>query len=171
VQLPFRHPRSGDVGDITFADSRNGFLFGPALLVSHNGGESWRREALPPVQALGIGAGYAFVLTQRGTQGRVRLWRARIGHDRWSPLSLPKDAAAPQTFSDTSSVQLAVEGKTVLLLQPGDMGPEPTHFGRLWASNDSGVHWLTRTTPCKQGDGGAGGRPQVGMRGTDFNYE
>ena len=114
MQLPFRHPRSGDVGDIAFADSRNGFLFGPALLVSHNGGESWRREALPPVQALGIGAGYAFVLTQRGTQGRVRLWRAGIGHDRWSPLSLPKDAAAPQTFSDTSSVQLAVEGRTAL---------------------------------------------------------
>jgi len=155
VQLPFEHPGSGDVGDIAFANSRNGFLFGPGLLVSHDGGKSWRREALPPVQALGVGAGYAFALTQRGTHGRVRLWRARIGHDRWSPLSLPKDAAAPQAFSDTSSVQLAVEGKTVLLLQPGDMGPSPTHFGRVWASNDSGAHWLARTMPCKQGGGGA----------------
>lgn len=157
VQLPFEHARSGDVGDIAFADSRNGFLFGPALLVSHDGGESWRREALPPVQALGVGAGYAFALTQRVAQGRIRLWRARIGHDRWSPVSLPKEAAAPLTTTDSSGsvVQLAVQGKTVLLLQPGEMGPSPTHFGRLWASNDSSARWLTRTIPCKQGGGGA----------------
>jgi hypothetical protein len=155
VQLPFEHPRSVDVGDIAFADSRNGFLFGPALLVSHDGGRSWKRDALPPVQALGIGAGYIFAMTQRGVQGRVRLWRARIGHDRWSSLPIPKHAGAPLTISDSSVVKLAVEGKNVLLLRPGDMGPAPTHFGRLWASNDSGVHWLTRTIPCKQGGGGA----------------
>jgi photosystem II stability/assembly factor-like uncharacterized protein len=35
------------------------------------------------------------------------------------------------------------------------MGPTPTHFGRLWASNDSGAQWLTRKVPCKRGDGGA----------------
>jgi hypothetical protein len=155
AQLPFEHPSSGDVGDIAFADSRNGFLFGPALLVSHDGGGSWRREVLPPVQALGVGAGYAFALTQRVAQGGVRLWRARIGHDRWSPLSLPNAAAARLTISDSSVVQLAVEGKTLLVLRPGDMGPSPTHFGRLWASNDAGAHWLTRTVPCERGDGGA----------------
>jgi hypothetical protein len=155
VQLPFEHPRSGDIGDIAFADSRNGFLFGPALLVSHDGGKSWRREALPAVQALDVGAGYAFALTQRAALGRVSLWRSQIGHDRWSPVSLPKEAAAPLTITDSSEVQLAVQGGTVLLLRPGDMGPTPTHFGRLWLSNDSGVHWLTRRIPCKQGDGGA----------------
>ena len=154
-QLPFEHPRPGDVSDIAFADSRNGFLFGPALLASHDGGRSWKREALPPVQALGLGAGYAFALTQRVAQGRVRLWRARIGHDRWSRLPLPGDAGAPLTISDSSVVQLAVEGNTVLLLRPGDMGPALTHFGRLWASNDSGGHWLARPVPCKRPDGGA----------------
>ena len=130
-------------------------MFGPALLASYDGGRSWKREALPPVQALGVGAGYAFALTQRVAQGRVRLWRARIGHTRWSPLPLPKDAGAPLTISDSSVVQLAVEDKTVLLLRPGDIGPAPTQFGRLWASNDSGDHWLTRAVPCKQADGGA----------------
>jgi photosystem II stability/assembly factor-like uncharacterized protein len=155
VQLPFERPRSGDVADIAFADSRNGFLFGPALLVSHNGGKSWKRDALPPVHALGLGAGYAFALTQQVARGRVRLWRARVGHDRWSSLPLPKDAGAPLTISDSSAVQVAVEGKNVLLLRPGDMGPAPTHFGRLWASNDSGHQWLTRPVPCKRQDGGA----------------
>jgi hypothetical protein len=65
-------------------------------------------------------------------------------------LPTPRHSAA-----DSSAVQLAVEGKNLLLLRPGDMGPAPTHFGQLWASNDSGDHWLTRAVPCQRGDGGA----------------
>lgn len=155
TDLPFEHPSSGDVSDVAFADPKNGFLFGPALLASHDGGSSWTRDSLPPVQALGIGAGYAFALSQRAPRYRATLWRERVGRDGWSRLPLPKAASAPLAGSRSSTVALAVEGATVLVLQPGFTGPSPTVFGRLWSSNDAGKHWEAHPVPCKRSEGGA----------------
>ncbi len=142
AKIPIDPPGSRPVEDIAFADSRNGFLFGTALLVTHDGGKSWRRDAeLPPVQALGIGAGYVLALTELGA-GRVRLWRARVGHDRWSEMSLPKDAARP---AYEYPVQLSVEGSEIVLLGTGDT---------ILASSDAGVRWVARTLRCPEGNGG-----------------
>ena len=31
------------VGSVTFADARNGWLYGPGLWATHNGGASWHK--------------------------------------------------------------------------------------------------------------------------------
>ena len=153
-QLPFEHPRPGDVSDIAFADSRNGFLFGPALLVSHDGGRSWKREAYPRCR-LWLGAGYAFALTQRLANGRVRVWRARLGHDRWSQLAHTKGRERALPAFRLLDCCARRRRRDPFVLQPGDTGPASTTLGRIWISNDSGMHWQARPVPCRRRDGGA----------------
>jgi photosystem II stability/assembly factor-like uncharacterized protein len=158
VPLWYYDASSSAVRDVTFADSTDGFLFAPALLTTHDGGRSWRRQSFPPVWQLGVGAGYAFALTRAGTNRRVALWRSPIGQDRWSRLPLPSAAMLPSSLS-VSSVGLAVEGAAVVLLQPGFNGPSVAGphdmVGRLWASSDSGTSWRAHKVPCTAVDGGA----------------
>jgi photosystem II stability/assembly factor-like uncharacterized protein len=169
VPIAYYTGASSAVSDIVFVDPANGFLFGPSLLSTHDGGRSWRRQSLPPVQTVAVGAGYAYALTRPRTVGHVVLWRAAIGSDRWKRLSLPP-AAAPLP-SANRGLQLAVEATAVVLLQTGYNGPtDPgvtrNMLGRLWFSRDFGARWQPRAAPCTAADGGAAligiarGRPQ-----------
>jgi photosystem II stability/assembly factor-like uncharacterized protein len=134
------------VGDLVFADRRNGYLFGPQLLVTHDGGRSWGRQPLSQVRALEVGGGDAYALTET-MGGQARLWRAPIGRGGWTKLAVPR----------TGDATIAVEGGTVLLLQTGFYGPGPSRaqLGRLWVSSDRGTHWQLRRLPCTARDGGA----------------
>jgi photosystem II stability/assembly factor-like uncharacterized protein len=148
------------VRDLAFADSTNGFLYAPGLLTTHDGGRTWRRQSLPPVSQLSLGRGYAFALTHSASTGRRALWRTPIGRDRWSRLPLPAAAAVPpadRELAPSLSLQLSVDGMTLLLLQHGFNGPSsiPHPAGRLWASNDSGASWRSIRVPCTKADGGA----------------
>ncbi len=146
------------VADLAFADGANGFLFGPALLVTHDGGRSWKRQPLPAVQTLAIGAGHGYALTQ-DQKHVIRLWRTAIGSDRWQELTLPT-AVKPLPSSATGTIGLTVEGATLVLLQTGYTGPTGARvsrsmLGRLWVSRDSGARWRSRPVPCTGVDGGA----------------
>ncbi|MGH2932933.1 MAG: WD40/YVTN/BNR-like repeat-containing protein [Gaiellaceae bacterium] len=156
VPLWYYDAKSRAVRDVTFADPANGFLFAPGLLTTHDGGRSWRRQSLPPVQQLSVAAGHAFALTRAGTGGRAALWRTPIGKDRWTRLPLPGSAASPSSTS-AFSLELAAQGAVVALLQPGSNGPSParTMLGRIWSSNDLGESWRARAVPCTTADGGA----------------
>jgi hypothetical protein len=134
------------VSDLVFADRRNGYLFGPQLLATHDGGRSWARQPLAQVKTVEVGGGYAYALTE--TRGEpARLWRAPVGGGRWTKLAVPR----------TIDATFAVEAGTVVLLQTGFYGPGPTgpQLGRLWASSDRGAHWRRRPLPCTARDGGA----------------
>ena len=148
------------IRDLALADSTNGYLYAPGLLTTHDGGRSWRRQSLPPVSQLSLGRGYAFAVTHSSSTGRAALWRTPIGRDRWSRLRLPTAAAAPPSdkgLARSFSLQLLVDGVTLVLLQPGFNGPSsiPHPAGRLWASNDSGESWRSTRVPCTKADGGA----------------
>ena len=50
--LGYYSKQSGAVTDMVFANSSDGFLFGPGLLATRDGGRSWVREPLPAVLAM-----------------------------------------------------------------------------------------------------------------------
>lgn len=157
VPLGYYSRSSGAVSDLSFVDQVNGFLFAPGLLSTHNGGRSWRRQSIPPVQQVSVGAVYAYALTRAtGTEGHAALWRTPIGQDRWKRLPLPAAAASPPRMS-VFTLELAVEGAEVALLQPGFNGPQvaPNLVGRIWSSDDLGASWRSRSVPCTTADGGA----------------
>jgi photosystem II stability/assembly factor-like uncharacterized protein len=147
VPLDIYGQAQGAVSNVYFADQTNGFLYGPGLESTHNGGLTWSRVSLPPVIEITGGAGYAYALTETSYDAGAILWRTAAGSNVWSRLSLP----------ETSGIQLYVEGSTLLVLQDGFTGPEvaSNQVGRLSMSTDGGTEWIARAVPCKPADGGA----------------
>lgn len=135
------------VTDVAFAGDANGFLYGPGLLATHNGGRSWARQPLPSVQAVRVGAGYAYALTRY--DGSAGLWRTAIGASRWAQLQVPPGAGRP--VSSGYGTQLYAEGSTLVLLRSGFTGPAvtPGPVGQLWVSSDSGTTWQARPVPSE----------------------
>ncbi len=148
------------VTDVAFADARNGFLYGPAMLVTHDGGRSWARETLPPLptfldgaHSFAIGAGFAYAITQANSDAAYSLWRMAVGGGHWTRLPLPDGASAPVTWNGSLSVY--AEGSTVVLLRPGFTGPvtQPGQNGQLWLGTD-GTDWQPANVPCEPPAGG-----------------
>jgi hypothetical protein len=129
------------VSDIAFANARDGYVFGPSLLATHDGGRTWRVAHVPSIESFGVGAGYAFALTDGSPRGGgVRdLWRSPVRRDAWR---LVGQFAAPRGAS------LAVHGPVVAVLQDGDSGPGPVDPGGLWVSRTSWRRWQRYTSPC-----------------------
>jgi photosystem II stability/assembly factor-like uncharacterized protein len=151
------------VTDVSFADARDGFLYGPAMLVTHDGGQSWTRPPLPPVTSFAQSGGFAYAITEAtGTSAATGLgtapyvlWRAPVATGQWSRLRLPPAAVMPSSWD--GGLQIYAEGTAVVLLQGGFQGVEavPGHAGRLWAGVN-GTGWQPRAVPCRPpGDGGA----------------
>ena len=143
------------VTDMVFANSSDGFLFGPGLLATHDGGRSWVRQLLPPVLTMQTGGGSVYALTQQGQTGPVALWRSAVGGSQWQRLPLPASPAGqPGAYQ---GIRMSAEGGTLVLLQVGLTGPQvsPGQVGRLWVSEDAGRQWQARRVPCTPGAGGA----------------
>lgn len=140
------------VTQVAFADAANGFLYGPELLATRDGGQTWSRESLPPVQDLVIGNGYAYALTAASAGAPDRLWRMVIGSGTWTLLPAP-----PPASLNYPSL-LYASGSTLVLLRQGFFGPAPVSTpataGGLWLSTDAGQTWQARLVPCTGPDGG-----------------
>lgn len=148
-QLGYAHPSATKVDDIYFANARDGYLYGPGLEVTRDGGKTWKRESVPAVTALAGGAGRVYALL-RPHDRPEELVVNRPGSTSWSRVVLPPL---------TGSLKLAVDGPTVALLKPGtDVAvPDPSdRRGKLLVSTDAGRKWQQRPVPCKAAvDGGA----------------
>jgi hypothetical protein len=146
------------VSGIYFADPENGYLFGPGLTLTHDGGHSWSRADLPAVIQVTGGDGFVFALSESSVGGPAGLWRNAAGSTNWVGLSLPTTGSgvgSPQS----AALQLEVHGAEVLLLKPGFFGPLGTSNdsvpGALWVSDNDGSTWRNVPVPCVSSDGGA----------------
>jgi hypothetical protein len=86
-------PRTAAVSEVRFADSRDGFAYGPALWVTHNAGASWHQ--LYPggsITAFAIAGGNAYAIVSSASTGR--LVRTPIGSDGWQDLPAAGNAYA-----------------------------------------------------------------------------
>ncbi|MGO8685752.1 MAG: WD40/YVTN/BNR-like repeat-containing protein [Candidatus Dormibacteria bacterium] len=143
----FANPTQGSatsVSDLRFADSVDGWAFGPGLWATHDDGEAWQSAALPgEVIDLEPGAGgYVYSVVDRCVMGGngpcpVELMRSTTATDRWSAvLSLQDEGQPPPS--------LGVHGADVWLL--GATG--------LWRSLDFGATFTQLPTPCSAHLGG-----------------
>jgi photosystem II stability/assembly factor-like uncharacterized protein len=122
-------PRSA-VGTVRFENASDGWLFGPGLWATTDGGKRWHQESLPGmVVAMAASDGVVFAATQPADGGfnQTRLYRSQAGTTSWSrvPGVVPADA-------------LTVSGHSVWA------GIAPS----LSASTDGGKHWSTLPFHC-----------------------
>lgn len=142
-------PGAVGVTEVRFADPADGWVFGPDLWATHNGGATWNR--------LNLGAGSETVALA-ASDGFVY---AIVTHPCSSsagacPASLYSSAASSNSFAPVSAVSLpnGANGETALALH-GHTGyivvpPGPTGNiggGSLWRTLD-GVRWTLTTSPC-----------------------
>ncbi len=105
------------VSRIRFADPLDGWVFGPELWATHDGGATWTRLSIPGVTA---GSPIAALETARGTVhaaiydgSAVRVATSAIGSDSWR-LS---DATAMIGAGPVPSTQIVLQGDAGWLLQ------------------------------------------------------
>jgi hypothetical protein len=132
------------VSQVRFADRRNGWLFGRALLTTTDGGLTWTRDPSSAVLALEVAHGRAFrVVSYRecfppGCAYFVET--ATVGTSSWQRL------AAPGVSGD--GVQLLYEGPRLYVAVYGNpAGGADAHI-KLLRSLDSGKTWQLRPDPC-----------------------
>jgi hypothetical protein len=134
------------VGDVVFASQRIGYLYGPGLWETRDGGATWRRISLAGDIAPALGGGVVSMAAFAGTVYAVvapdpfhgkpaELYSSPAGRDAWARVG--KLTGGPSVAS------LAVSGKAAWF---------GTAAG-LWATAD-GVHWQQDPNPCPASDAG-----------------
>lgn len=132
-------PPTTAVSDVRFADTSNGYAYGPELWSTHDGGRTWKQQHLgDSVEDLAIADGYVYALAYSRRQSD--LLRSVVGSDQWATL----DNLGPGYLSD-----LWVQGTTVIV-QDGS---------HLLVSTNQGVQFTRRRGVRNAGQCGYDGGP------------
>lgn len=144
----YRDPSA--VSNIDFANSSDGYLFGPGLYATSDGGHTWTDQHLTDIKSLTIAGGYAYALSGH-SNGPETLYRSQVGTNNWQKVALPARHGQGRVF------KTAAAGADLVLLQTGSgsVSITPGQVGRLWVSTDAGKVWQPRRMPCTVADGGA----------------
>ena len=114
---PGMDPATGSVSGLRFADTRDGWAFGPGLWTTHDGGATWARSRIPGlpadavIMALASSNGTVHVAVLDGTD--VRVASSPVGTDefRLSPVRVPVGAGP------VPAVQLVLSGPAGWLVE------------------------------------------------------
>src|SRR5215469_328531 len=145
------------VSQVSFASPTVGYLYGPALLMTTDGGQTWHAQPGPQTETLTITGGevYRVAYTSSGCPGPCQpsLQAAPVGSASWRTLI---SRLADPGRSD--SAQIAAAGPDVLLAMYGSLaGPIPAQ-AVIYRSADGGATWRQAADPC--GALGPGGPSQ-----------
>jgi len=125
------------VSAVRFENDSDGWLFGPALWATTDGGQQWHRMSLPgQVITLAASDGVVFAVSEPSNGGlnQAKLYRSRVGTTKWALVR----HLAPQNA-------LTVFGHSVWV------GVASGADGNLWTSTDSGGHWSKLPFRCPTG--------------------
>lgn len=126
-------PRTDHVGQLRFAEARDGFAFDPALWVTHDDGAGWHAVSMPGTVAdLATSGGFAYAIVQNPS-GHGALMRSPVGADAWRRL--PAAGAAQGG--------LWVQGRDVVLESAGPNG----QAAQLLVSTDAGQSFSRQPVP------------------------
>jgi photosystem II stability/assembly factor-like uncharacterized protein len=140
---------------IRFATASVGYLFGPALFVTRNGGRSWSRAKSAPVEALepSLGTAVRIVYDHTGCPGPCHrtVEETRAGSPTWRTLLR---LGFPRADSREAAAQVVRQGSKVVYVPIyGDQAAGAgTQHAVIFRSLDAGRTWRRLEDPC----GGSG---------------
>jgi hypothetical protein len=132
---------------IAFANSRDGWVFGPRLYATHDGGRHWKAISIPgTVTQLEPGSDEVFAVVQppepacyktgsctRRTTPKAPLWRVAPASDAWR-----RD---PATVAHGASVGLGVHGRSIWVIDTETSRDGLAVGSGLQHSADDGAHF------------------------------
>jgi hypothetical protein len=147
------------VTGVQFASPTVGYLYGPALLMTSDGGRTWHPQPGLQVETLTIAGGqvYRVGYDHGGCPGPClpTLQRASIGSSAWRPL------ISQLAYPDRSdAAQIVSSGSTLLLAMFGSQAGPVSAQAVIYGSADGGATWQQRADPCA--GRGAGGNSREG---------
>lgn len=123
------------VSSVRFENASDGWLFGPGLWATANGGKLWHRVTAVPGQIidLAVANGEVYVSAEPANGGlnQSKLYESQVGGTKWTLV--PK--VIPQNL-------LTVSGHSVWAGSANGVNPG------LWTSTDSGLHWSKLAFAC-----------------------
>lgn len=143
------------VSGLRFASPEVGYLFGPALLMTRDGGRSWARQPGPQVETLTVVGGvvYRVVYDHGGCPGPCApmLQMSRIGGSVWQTL-----IGQINTPDRSDSAQVVHSGSTLLVAMYGSQAGPASAQAIVYRSSNGGTSWTQLPDPCSgRGPGGA----------------
>jgi hypothetical protein len=134
-------PPTSAVSQIRFADTTDGYAFGPALWSTHDGGTTWTQQHVgSTVTQLAIADGYVYAIAS--SRNHSSLLRSAVGADHWTAL---------HHVGRAYLTALWVQGPTVIV-QAGS---------HLLVSEDQGMHFSRRGGVQHAGDCAYDGGPDA----------
>jgi hypothetical protein len=143
----------GTIGQMVFANSQDGWLFGPALWVTHDGGRQWHKDRVhSAVEQLAVTNDTVWIVVRKcereGKCSPYRLLRAPLSSGRFRSVTLPRPLGRTGAPS-----ALAASGRTVAVLNA--RRPSTTNDSAILSlSTDDGDTWQDSTSPCLRDLGG-----------------
>lgn len=142
------------VSELAFASPTVGYLYGPRLLMTTDGGLNWQPQLGLQVETLTVADGYAYRVAydSGGCPGPCNptLQDAAIGSSVWHTL------IAQLAYPDRSdSAQIAASGSALLVALYGSQAGPTSAQATVYRSTDGGSTWQTTSDPCS-GQGATG---------------
>ena len=130
---------------VRFASARVGWLFGPGLLQTTDGGNTWVRVPGPDVTDIETSNGVALRLSTTNWPGcadscAYRVERQQLVSAPWQPVGRP--------ISGRPSL-IILRALAYVVSAPGTGQPGPSALRR---STDAGTTWTAMADPCATGD-------------------
>lgn len=135
------------VSQISFATAQIGYIYGPGLLMTTDGGLTWHSQPGPQTETLTIAGGRVYRVTYVGTgcpgPCQPGLQETGVGSPRWRTLI--GQLTEP---GRSGSAQIVAAGSDVLVAMYGSLaGPIPAQ-AVLYRSADGGGTWRQEADPC-----------------------
>jgi hypothetical protein len=168
VNAPVAGPPDGSagVGQLRFLNMRDGWAFGPALWVTHDGGASWTQEQTSGLRVtdLETAGNRAFALFASCTGSGIdygsgctsfSLYSSPAGSDQWAQVP-GASASLPAPARQAGSASLVLTGSRGYLVAPS---------GELLSGPLTGTAWTVASPamPCRPGAPGPAGQPTAAL--------
>lgn len=133
-------PTSETAFDIRFADPDNGWVYGGALLSTHDGGASWNTPTLPAkgiVRLLEAWGPTAYAAVEDPNRGAWEVLRSDTASDVWKPV----DLGTPVRYITQFAV---AEHMTAVIASQSQV----SDGNEIRVSTDDGNTWSDDASPC-----------------------